>query len=177
MVPDFEKYLITNITLIKQRCRFFIPGDIDKRELLYSSVMEKIWNNRDIFYGTETDFKKWTTRIVRNTFIDSCRLDKKEGKVDIKYAYGVSNSFDLEKNTLDKDFIKHIITSIKNNFSEKHFIIFKMAIIDELNYKNIAKELVMSPVSIRVTIHTIRQFLINERNRTNSSANSGIRKL
>lgn len=161
MENNIELYLKESWSFIKQRCRFYFPYDKDSSELLFSQVLEKVWKNRDSFSGDSTDFKKWVNSVIRTTFIDDYRKEKKYRATDIESAYNVSEKSNPIENKNTKEIVDNLLLDIKSKFSSINYQAFDLYI-NGYKIHEISKMTDIPENTVKGIAHRIRKY-INER--------------
>jgi RNA polymerase sigma factor (sigma-70 family) len=162
-----EQGLKDNIKFAKVMCYRFTYDSVEV-ELLKSEAMERAWRYKHKFEGGPSEFKAWLYIILRNTFIDMCRRKKNLGfqiSIDDDDQFNhPSEEIDIENKIDNSRLIDNITYTVEEHFGEKYATIFRLYVFDNLKHKDIAIELGIPHVSVRVIMHRIREHVSDSKN-------------
>lgn len=160
---NIEKEIKHQITHVR-KCCYMLVRRREEAELLESEVLEKIWDKKHLFNGSEKDFKGWSYTIARNIAITN--FNKMKYKVDsIDSVLREQHSVFISNNSYyPKQHLKDVVYTIKSKFKEKQVEIFKQHVIEGYKIHEIAKRLEVPEGTVKHVVHAIRKYVSNPDN-------------
>lgn len=162
---EFEKLIFDHWIFIKSCCGKFSSGDPDKRDLLFSAALEKIWCNADKFtFSADCNFKGWVYRVVHNEFVNIYRREKKKETLSLGDVYTGSMEFKTCENVDSKIRLDDIIHTANKKFKGKMFQVFHFHLLNGYTMDEVSKMINVPMGSVKNITFRIRKFLSEEKN-------------
>lgn len=149
-----EKLIRTHLPYMKHVARSYTENAVLAEDLLQDTIL-KIWRNKDRF-TPGTNFKAWSSIIMRNLFINACRKQKSRNKY-LHYAPPTPDKLQV-LNTGPQQIAYDDLLKKVNEMKESHSLPIKL-LSQGFSYQEIAEEIGTTVGTIKSRIHTARGLL------------------
>lgn len=127
-------------------------GNKEEAEDLTQQVFIKVWEAIDNFQFRKNPFSSWIYRIAHNLVVDFYRKQKDLLSLNDDIKVEIIDSLNLEERLYYKEELRKILKII-NQLPTTQRDILILRFIDDLSYREIAKIMKKSPLSLRVLQH------------------------
>lgn len=142
----------------------FVSARVDNHtiaEELTSDIFLKIYKNYHRFDPQKAKLSTWIFTITKNTLKNYYRDKKSIVSLETVENYNPTYDDDIEE-TLHLEYVKKVLDKAIGKLDPQKQAIIKMRFYDEMKFEDIAKELNMSPVNVRVTLNRLLSKLRTE---------------
>jgi RNA polymerase sigma factor (sigma-70 family) len=144
----FESMHSSYHPMVLQMCRGFMKGDRDLAADLAQDVFINVWNALPGF-RSESSHKTWIYRITVNTCLQHIRKSKDKNRLPLEHAGAMA-----ETSNNEEEQAANLMRAIGQLENVDRLVI--MMVLDELEYKEIARVMGISENNLRVKIHRIK---------------------
>ncbi|PHN03341.1 RNA polymerase sigma factor [Flavilitoribacter nigricans] len=154
VIMNFEALIDSQLIYLKQLARNYTSSEMAADDLFQDTVV-RIWSNQDKF-EMGTNFKAWSSMIMRNLFINDYRKQKKRRNDSAYYdeekiESHIENSG--EQKMIYDDLLNEIHT-LATNYSKPLELFY-----EGFSYREIAEDMGISIGTVKSRMHSARGYL------------------
>lgn len=136
---------------VKSFVSAILKNEADAEDLV-QEIFLKIWENRETVCRAGS-FRSYLYSMTRNTVYNKLKHDRAHERY-MNFIRGKSPSYEPEERILTKDLLNHINTEM-NKLSEQQRTIYEMSREGDLTYKEISRQLDISPKTVQYHISAV----------------------